>query len=137
MLRGKAKRIFGRGNGGRDAEGGVGVMDNVSLDIHEVGDVFVAVVEVIREETRRRKEDEWAGGDGLGGVPDVGLVGGVVGAAELLDTEIVVVDEALEEVGVGGRGAHFDTAAHAVEGHRDHDVAGLPTDGAVFGIVND
>ena len=57
--------------------------------------------------------------------------------AELLDAEIVVVDEALEEVGVGGLGAHFDTAAHAVEGHRDHDVAGLPTDGAVLGVVGD
>ena len=47
------------------------------------------------------------------------------------------VDEALEEVGVGGLGAHLDSAAHAVKGHRDDGVAGLPADGAVFGIVGD
>lgn len=35
------------GGGGRGSKGGVGVVDNVSLGIHEVGDVFVAVVEVV------------------------------------------------------------------------------------------
>ena len=59
----------------------------------------------------------------------------IFGAPELLDTEVVVVGEALEKVGIGRLSAHFDTAAHAVKGHRDHGVAGLPTDGAVFGIV--
>ena len=82
-------------------------------------------------------EDQRACGDGLGGIPHIGVEEGVISATELLDTEIVVINEALEEVGVGGVGAHFDTAAHTVEGHRDHDVAGLPTDGTVFGIVND
>ena len=56
-------------------------------------------------------------------------------ATELLDAEVVVVDEALESVGIGRLGAHFNAAAHAVEGHGDHGVAGLPADGAVFGIV--
>ena len=135
MLRGKAKRIFGRGDGGRDAEGGVGVMDNVSLDIYEVGDVFVAVVEVIREETRRREEDERAGGDRLGGGPDIRLEEGVIGASELLDAEVVVVNEALKGFCSILHGAHFDSAAHAVEGHGDHDITGLPPNGAVFGVV--
>ena len=93
-------------------------------------------MEVVGEDSRRRKEDEGSCGDRLGGIPNVGLEKGVIGATELLDTEIVVINEALEEVGVGGVGAHFDTAAHAVEGHRDHGVAGLPADGAVFGIVD-
>ena len=82
-------------------------------------------------------EDQRACGDGLGGIPHIGVEEGVISATELLDTEIVVINEALEEVGVGGVGAHFDTAAHAVEGHGDHGVSGLPADGAVFGIVND
>ena len=112
-------------------------MDNASVNVHEVGDVFVAVVEVVGERGGGGKEDQRAGGDGLRGVPNVGVEEGVVCATELLDTEIVVVDEALEEVGVGGLGAHFDTATETVKGHRDHGVAGLPADGAVFGIVGD
>ena len=61
---------------------------------------------------------------------------GIISATELLDTEIVVVDEALEEVGVGGLGAHLDSATHAVKGHRDHGVAGLPTDRTVLCVVD-
>ena len=61
---------------------------------------------------------------------------GVVGATELLDAEIVVVDETLEGFCAILHCPHFDAAAHAVEGHRDHGVAGLPADGAVFGIVD-
>ena len=53
------------------------------------------------------------------------------------DAEVVVVDEALEGFCAILHRAHFDAAAHAVEGHRDHSVAGLPADGAVFGIVGD
>ena len=112
-------------------------MNNVSLSIHEVGDVFVAVVEVIREETRRRKEDQRTGGNGFGGIPHIGVEEGVVCALELLDTKIVVVDETLEGVGGGGLGAHFDSAAHAVEGHGDDGVALRPTDGAILGVVVD
>ena len=62
---------------------------------------------------------------------------GVVCATELLDAEVVVVDEALKRFLAILHGAHFDAAAHAVKGHGDHGVAGLPTDGAVFGIVGD
>ena len=59
-LAGEAKRIFplafahgrmigggGRRRGSGDSEGRVGVVDNASLDVYEVGDVFVAVVEVV------------------------------------------------------------------------------------------
>ena len=63
------------------------------------------------------------------------MIGGVVGVAELLNAEEIFVDEALEEVGGGRDGAHFHAATHAVEGHRDDGVAGLPTDGAVLGVV--
>ena len=110
-------------------------MNNASLNIHEVGDVFVAVVEVIREDTRKRKKDERTCGDGLGGIPDVGVEEGVVGATKLLDAEVVVVDKALEGFFAILHRAHFDSAAHAVKGHGDHGVAGLPADGAIFGIV--
>ena len=136
-LGGKTEWIFGWGGGCKKTERCVDVMNDVSLGINEVGDVLVAVVEVIREETRRRKEDEWAGGDGFGGIPGVGVIEGVVCALELLDTEIVIVDEALKRFYAIFHCAHFDTAAHAVEGHGDHGVAGLPADGAVFGIVGD
>ena len=93
------------------------------------------VVEVVGERGGGGKEDQWACGDGLRGVPDVGLEEGVIGAMELLDAEVVVVDEALEGFFAILHRTHFDAAAHAVEGHRDSSIAGLPTDGAVFGIV--
>ena len=81
-----------------------------------------------------RQEDVWRW---VRGVPDVGLEEGVISATELLDTEVVVVGEALEKVGIGRLSAHFDTAAHAVKGHGDHGVARLPANGAVFGVVDD
>ena len=56
-------------------------------------------------------------------------------ATELLDAKEVFVDEALEEVGSGRGGAHFHAAAHAVEVHLNHRVAGLPANGAVLSIV--
>ena len=106
--------------------------------VEDLGDVLVTVVGVEEIEIPiLGTHDERARGDGLGGGPDIGVEEGVVGATELLDAEVVVVDEALEEVGVGGLGAHLDSAAHAVEGHRDHGVAGLPANGAVLGIVGD
>ena len=55
----------------------------------------------------------------------------------MLDAEVVVVDEALEKVGISRLGAHFNAAAHAVEGHGDHGVAGLPANGAILCIVDD
>ena len=103
----------------------------------KICDVFVSVVEVVGERGGGGKEDQWACGDGLRGIPHVGVEKHVVGAAKLLDAKVVVVDEALEEVGVGGLGAHLDAAAHAVKGHGDGGIAGLPTNGAVFGIVGD
>ena len=60
---------------------------------------------------------------------------GVVGTTKLLDAEVVVVDETLEGFCAILHCPHFDTAAHAVKGHRDHGVAGLPADGAILCIV--
>ena len=54
---------------------------------------------------------------------------------ELLDAEVVVIDEALERFYAILHRAHFDTAAHAIKGHGDHGVTGLPADGAIFGVV--
>ena len=54
----------------------------------------------------------------------------------LLDAEVVVVDEALKRFCAILHRAHFDSAAHAVKGHRDHGVAGLPADGAVLCVVD-
>ena len=112
-------------------------MDNVAREGYEVGDIFVAVVEVASNIVGGGEEDQRAGGDGLRGVPDVRLEEGVVGATKLLNAEVAVVDEALEKVGISRLGAHFDTAAHAVKGHGDHGVARLPANGAVFGVVDD
>ena len=135
-LEGVVEGEGGGGEAGGCAVGGVGVGEGAGAGgVGEAGDVFVGIVEVVEGRAGDVAEEEGAGGDGLGGVPDVGLVGGVVGAAELLDAEEVFVDEALEEVGGGRDGAHFHAAAHAVEGHRDDGVAGLPADGAVLGVV--
>ena len=112
-------------------------MDNVAREGYEVGDIFVAVVEVASNIVGGGEEDQRACGDGFGGIPDVGVVKGVFGAPELLDAEVIVVGEALEKVGIGRLSAHFDTAAHAVKGHGDHGVARLPANGAVFGVVDD
>ena len=62
---------------------------------------------------------------------------GVIGATELLDAEVVVVDEALEGFRAILHRAHFDAAPHAIKGHGDDRVALRPADGAVFGVVDD
>ena len=81
------------------------------------------------------EKDERTCGDGLRGIPDVGLEESVVDATELLAAEVVVIDKALKRFFAILYRAHFDTAAHAVEGHLNHRVAGHPADGAVLGIV--
>ena len=81
-------------------------------------------------------ENKGSCGDGFRGVPDIGVEEGVVGATKLLNAEVAVVDEALEEVGVGGLGAHLDSATHTVEGHGDDRVALRPTDGTVLCVVD-
>ena len=88
----------GRGEEKRRAVWGVGVGEGVGAGgVGEVGDVFVTVVEVVEGGAGGVAEDEGAGVDGFGGIPDVGLIGVLGGAAELLDAEEVLVDEALEE----------------------------------------
>ena len=126
-FRGKTIWILGGSGGDWGAEGGVVVVNNVSLSIHEIGDVFVAVVEVVGERGGGGKEDQWARGDRFRGVPDIGVEEGVVGTTKLLDTKIVVVDKALEGFFAILHRAHFDTSAHAVKGHSNQ----------VFGIVGD
>ena len=100
-------------------------MGGTSLNIHEIGDVFIAIVEVIR---RRRSggglEDKGAGGDGFRGIPNIGLEEDIFGAPELLDTEVVVVGEALEKVGIGRLSAHFDTAASLRAYLTEHPITG-------------
>ena len=135
-LEGVVEGEGGGGEAGGCAVGGVGVGEGAGAGgVGEAGDVFVGIVEVVEGRAGDVAEEEGAGGNGLGGVPDVGLIGGVVEAAELLDAEKVFVDKALEEVGGGRDGAHFHAATHAVECHRDDGVAGLPADGAVLGVV--
>ena len=104
-------------------------MDGDTGEGYEVGDVFVAVVEIVGEHTGGWEENQRPGGDGFRGIPNVGVEEGVIGATELLDAEVVVVDETLEGFRAILHRAHFDTAAHAVEGHRDHGVTGFPADG--------
>ena len=87
-------------------------MDNASPNIYEVGDVFVAVVEIISNIVGGGEEDERTRGDGLGGIPHVGVEEGVICATELLDAEVVVVDEALEGFRAILHRAHFDAAPH-------------------------
>ena len=55
-----------------------------------------------------------------------------------LDAEVVVVNEAEVRGNLpGARLLILHAAAHAVEGHCDDRVAGLPADGPVFGVVDD
>lgn len=71
---------------------------------------------------------ERAGGDGFCGIPDEVVGDGVRCAAQALDAEIVVVDEALMLVGdalgrigwVGDGLDVFDTTAHMVVGHEEN-----------------
>lgn len=108
-------------------DGGSGRGENIN-------NVLVPVVRVI-ESLALSLENQGTGGDGFRGIPHVGVEKHVVGTTELLDAEVVVVDEALKGFYALLHRTHFDAAPHTVEGHRDHGVTELPTDGAVFGIV--
>ena len=48
---GEAERVFRGGGGGWGAEGGVGIVDGGAGGGNEVGDVFVAVVEIVGDFT--------------------------------------------------------------------------------------
>ena len=122
---------------GGGAEGGVVIVGDSPGKGNEVGDVFVTVVENVGRFARDGMGNKRAGGDGFRGIPDVGVEEGVVCATELLDAEVVIVDEALKRFLAILHRAHFDAAAHAVKGHGDYCVAGLPTDGAVLGVIGD
>ncbi len=151
VFRGEAEGVFGdevavgdaggAGSAGDGAEGCVVVMRGDAVlesVVEDLGDVLVAVVSVKEVEAPvLGAHDERARGDGLGWIPhELGADGVVVGGVQPLDAEVVVVDEALKGFLAILHRAHFDTAPHAVEGHRDHGATGLPADGAVFGIVD-
>ena len=51
LLGGKMEWILNGGSGNNGSEGGVGIVNDVSVNIHEVGDVFVAVVEIVGDFT--------------------------------------------------------------------------------------
>ena len=111
----------GAGGAGDGAEGGIIVVGGEAVGegvVDEVGDVLVAVVGVVgRDLPIGHLHHQRAGGDRFRGVPDIGVEEGVVGATELLDAKLVVVDETLKRFLSILHRAHFDTAAHAVEGH--------------------
>ena len=77
------ERMIGGGSGARGsggAEGSVGVVDDVFLDVHEVGDVLVAVVGVEEVEAPvLGAHDKRSCGDGLGGIPHKFGADGVAG----------------------------------------------------------
>ena len=151
VFRGEAEGVFGEevtvgdaggtGSTGDGAEGGVVVVGGDAVlkgVVEDLGDVLVTVVGVEEIEIPiLGTHDERARGDGLGGVPDKLRPHGVpLRGIQPLDAEVAVVDEAfLLGHHVALAFPHPHAAAHAVKGHRDHGVAGLPTDGAVFGVV--
>ena len=117
--------------------GGDAVLEGV---VEDLGNVLVAVMSVKEIEVPiLGTHDKRSCGDGLGGIPhELGADGVAVVGVQSLDAEEIVVDEAEVRDDLTGTCLSIvHTAAHTVEGHRDHDVAGLPTDGTVFGIVND
>ena len=128
--------------GGDGAEGGVVVVGDGLIEGADGDDVGHILVAVVQEEGRALavlSEAEGARGEGLRGIPNELLVDvpRAVGK-ELLDAEVAIV----EEDGVGDLAVAFHLLVegappHAVEGHRDHGVAGLPADGAVLSIVDD
>ena len=61
-----------------------------------------------------KKEGRRGVGDRLGGIPNVGLEKGVIGATELLDAEEVFVKETLKRFCASLHRAHGDAAAKAV-----------------------
>ncbi len=90
-----------------------------------------------------------SGRNGFGYVPDESKIDGVaVGGVKALDTEIIVVEEAVIGVGFGRRGLRpsrslpvLDTPSYAVEGHDDvgrrRRRAACPEDGPVLTVVLD
>ena len=133
----------GAGSTGDGAEGGVVVVGGDAVlegVVEDLGDVLVAVVGVEEIEVPiLGTHDERTRSDRLGGIPHKLCTDGVaVGGIQPLDTEKVVVDEAEVRGNLpGARLVILHAAAKAVKGHRDDGVAGLPANGAVFGIVDD
>ena len=153
VFRGESEGVFGEevaigdtggaGGAGDGAEGGVVIVGGDAVlegVVEDLGDVLVAVVGVEEIEAPvLGTHDERTRGDGFGWIPHkLGADGVAVGGIQPLDTEKVVVDEAEVRDDLTGTCLSIvHAAAHAVKGHRDDGVAGLPADGAVFGIVGD
>ena len=160
---GEAEGVFGKevavgdagGTGSADdgAEGGIVVVGGDAVlegVVEDLGDVLVAVVGVEEFEAPvLGAHDKRSCGDGFGGIPHKLRPHGVaVGGVQSLDAKEVVVNKAEVRGNLpgarllsgnlpGARLLILHAAAHAVEGHCDDRVAGLPADGPVFGIVND
>ena len=117
--------------------GGNAVLEGV---VEDLGDVLVAVVGVEEVETPiLGAHDERPCSNGLGGIPhELGTDRVTICGIQPLDAEEVVVDKA-EVRGdlTGTRLLILHAAAKSIEGHSDDGVAGLPADGAVFGVVDD
>ena len=153
VFRGEAEGVFGdevavgdaggAGSAGDGAEGGVVVVRGDAVlrgVVEDLGDVLVAVVGVEKiEPPVLGAHGEWTRGERFRGIPDEDRADGIrVGGVQPLDAKEVVVDKAEVRGDLAGAGLLIVHAApHAVESHGDDRVAGLPTDGAVFGIVND
>ena len=117
--------------------GGNAVLEGV---VEDLGDVLVAVVGVEEVETPiLGAHDERPCSNGLGGIPhELGTDRVTICGIQPLDAEEVVVDKA-EVRGdlTGTRLLVVHAAAHAIKCHRDNRITPCPTNGAVFGIVND
>ena len=153
VFRREAERVFGEkvavGDAGSarstgdGAEGGVVVVGGDAVlrgVVEEFGNILVAVVGVEEVEIPvLGAHDERACGDGLGGIPhELGADGVRVGGVQSLDAEEVVVDKAEVRGNLPGtRLLILHAVAKSIEGHSDDGVAGLPADGAVFGVVDD
>ena len=150
---GEAEGVFGEdvavgdagGTGSADdgAEGGVVVVGGDAVlggVVEDLGDVLVAVMSVKEIEVPiLGTHDKRSCGDGFGWIPHkLGADGVAVGGIQPLDTEKVVVDEAEVRDDLTGTCLSIvHAAAHAIKCHRDNRITPCPTNGAVFGIVND
>ena len=108
--------------------------------VEDLRDVLVAVVGVEKiEPPVLGAHDEWTRGERFRGIPDEDRADGIrVGGVQPLDAKEVVVDKAEVRGDLAGAGLLIVHAApHAVEGHGDYGVAGLPAHGTVFGVVDD
>lgn len=136
---GEAERVFGDeiavgdaggGGGASDcAEGGVVIVDGDAVlrgVVKDLRDVLVAVVRIKEVEAPiLGAHGQGPRGDGLRRLPHkLGAHGVILQCVQPLDAEVAVIDEAEVRDDLSGSGFLIvHASAHAVEGHRDYDVA--------------